>query len=99
RPPTNLLRAKTTFQYDEQGRVFQTNTFNVNQTNGTVSTTSLTAGSWYDHRGNEIKSVTPGGLVTKNRYDGSGMLVVTYQTDGQGDATWADAASVANNNV
>ncbi|HLJ97197.1 MAG TPA: RHS repeat-associated core domain-containing protein [Gemmataceae bacterium] len=99
RPPANRLRALTTNQYDDQGRLFQTNMFSVDPNDGTVSLASLTTSSWYDHRGNVIKRVSPGGLVTKNQYDGAGMLVATYQTDGQGDATWADAGSVANNNV
>src|SRR5436305_1426819 len=76
-----------------------TNTFSVNPTSGTVSAASLTASVWYDHRGNVIKSIAPGGLVNKNQYDGVGMRIATYQTDGQGDATWADAGSVASNQV
>jgi RHS repeat-associated protein len=99
RPAANLLRAKATTSYDDQGRVFQTNTYSVDQSNGTVSTNSLVAGTWYGHRGNVIKSLAPGGLVTKRQYDGDGMVVAAYLTDGHGDATWADANSVANNNV
>jgi RHS repeat-associated protein len=99
RPPANLLRAKTTTQYDDQGRVFRTDTYSVNQMNGTVSTTSLVNGTWYNHRGLVIKTVQPGGLVTKNDFDGAGRLVTNYVTDGLGDATWADANTVATNNV
>jgi RHS repeat-associated protein len=99
RPAANLLRAKTTTQYDDQGRVYQTNTFSVDQNNGTVSTNSLTTGTWVDHRGNVLKVVQPGGPVTKYAYNGAGLKVAAYLTDGLGDSTWADAGSVANNNV
>jgi YD repeat-containing protein len=99
RPAPSLLRAMTTSQYDDQGRLFRTHTYSVDPASGTVSTASLTTATWYDHRGNVIKSVAPGGLVTKNLYDGVGRVVTTYQTDGLGDATWADAGSVGTNNV
>ena len=99
RPPANLLRAKMTTQYDDQGRVFRTDIYSVNQMNGTVSTTSLVNGVWYNHRGLVIKTVQPGGPVTKSHFDGAGRLVTNYVTDGLGDATWADANTVANNNV
>jgi RHS repeat-associated protein len=99
RPPANRLRAKTTTAYDDQGRVFRTDTYSVNQMNGTISTTSLVNGTWYNHRGLVIKTVQPGRLVVKNHFDGAGRLVANYATDGLGDATWADANTVANNNV
>jgi RHS repeat-associated protein len=99
RPAASLLRARTTTQYDDQGRAFRTDTYSVDPASGAVSASSLTSATWYDHRGDAIKTVAPGGPVAKNRYDGAGRVVSTYQTDGLGDATWADAGTVANNNV
>jgi RHS repeat-associated protein len=99
RPDAGLLRAKTTTQYDDRGRVFRTDAHGVDPTTGAVSAGSLSTNTWYDHRGDVIKTADPGGLVTKNRYDGVGRLTTTYQTDGLGDATWDDANSVAGNNV
>jgi RHS repeat-associated protein len=99
RPAANLLRAKTTSQYDDRGRLFRTDTYSVDPATGAVSAASLTSGTWFDRRGEAIKTVAPGGLVTKDRYDGAGRLVTVYQTDGLGDATWADAGTVAGNNV
>src|SRR5262249_35037479 len=99
RPAANRLRAKTTTAYDDQGRVFRTDTFSVDPTNGTVSTASVSTNVWHDHRGEGIKMAQPGGLVTKDRYDGAGRQVTMYATDGLGDTTWADANTVANNNV
>jgi RHS repeat-associated protein len=99
RPAANRLRARTTYEYDDQGRVFRTHTFSVDQTNGTVSPNSLTTDTFYDHRGEVIKKADPGGLVTKTQYDGAGRVVKAFVTDGMGDSTWADANTVANNNV
>ena len=98
RPSGTLLRAKTTPQYDDQGRVFQSNTFSVDQRNGTVSANSLTTNIWYDHRGHAIKTSPPGGLVTKAAYDGAGRPSAAYLTDAYLDSSWNDAVSVSGNN-
>jgi RHS repeat-associated protein len=98
-PSASLLRAQTAVAYDDQGRQYQSQTYSVNPTTGAVSANALTTNLWYDHRGNVLKTAVPGGLVTKTKYDGAGRPIVEYFTDGLGDATWADAGSVANNNV
>jgi YD repeat-containing protein len=98
-PSTSLLRAQTTTEYDEQGRVYQTNVYSVDQTSGAVSANSLTTNTWYGLRGEVIKTSAPGGLVTKSVTDGAGRVTNVYQTDGAGDSTWANASSVVNNNV
>ena len=64
RPAANLLRAKRTTAYDDQGRVYRTDTYSVDPTNGTVSSTSLMTGVWYNHRGQVIKTVQPGETMT-----------------------------------
>jgi RHS repeat-associated protein len=99
KPAANRLRAGTAYDYDDQGRLFRTHTFSVDQTNGTVSANSLTSDTFYDHRGEVIETAAPGGLVTKTQYDGAGRATKTFTTDGLGDNGWADANSVANNNV
>jgi len=98
-PSASLLRAQSTAAYDEQGRIYQMSTFSVNQTTGAVSTNSLADNVWYDHRGEVIKTAAPGGLVTKDQYDGAGRLTVEYTSDGGGDTTWADAGNVIGDNV
>ncbi len=50
----DLLRAETTSDFDNQGRVFATHVFDVNPTNGTVSTNSLTTNFYFDHRGDQV---------------------------------------------
>ncbi len=85
--------------YDDQGRVYQTQVFDVNPTTGVVSTTALTTNGYYDHRGDLIAESAPGGLWTKSQFDGAGRDVMDYTTDGAGGATWAAAGSVANDTV
>src|SRR5207302_5987234 len=98
-PSSSLLREQTTTSYDDQQRKYQTQVFVVNQTTGALSSTGLTTSTWYDHRGNAIKSAAPGGVVTKKQYDGAGRVIVAYTSDGGGDTTWADAGNVIGDNV
>jgi RHS repeat-associated protein len=98
-PDPSLLRAYSTTEYDDQGRVYQTNTYDVNQTNGAISTNSLTTNTFYDHRGNVIEESDPGGLVTKTRYDGAGRPVVEYATDGGSGTDWNAANTVSGDHV
>jgi RHS repeat-associated protein len=99
RPPAARLRARTTTQYDDQGRVFRTDLFSVDPNSGTVSSASLVTNSWCDHRGEVLATSEPSNRMTKYRYDGAGRQIARSFTDGLGDTTWADAGSVANNNV
>ena len=98
-PAANLLRAQAVTSYDDQGRVYQTQVYDVNPTTGAVSTTALTTNDYYDHRGDLIAESAPGGLWTKSQFDGAGRDVMDYTTDGAGGATWAAASSVANDTV
>ena len=86
-------------EYDDQGRVYQTNTFDVNPTTGAVSTNSLTTNFYFDHRGDQVAESDPGGLWTKDVYDGAERLVMEYTTDGAGGTSWAAASSVENDTV
>ena len=98
-PDPSLLRAQTAYAYDDQGRVYQQMVYSVDPTTGAVSSTALTTNYYYDHRGDQIAESDPGGLWTKDVYDGAGRLVVEYTTDGGGGTTWADAAGVTNDIV
>ena len=42
KPSSSLLRAYVTTDYDDQGRVYQTNTYDVDPSTGSVSTYALT---------------------------------------------------------
>jgi YD repeat-containing protein len=98
-PSASLLRAQENGAYDEQGRAYQDQTFEVNQSTGAVNPNPLTTNTWYDHRGNVIATASPGGLVQKTRYDGADRPVVQYTTDGAGGSTWTAAGSVTGDNV
>jgi RHS repeat-associated protein len=98
-PSSSLLRAQTVTSYDDQGRVYQTQTYSVNPSTGSVSTYALTTNYWYNHRGQVIKEADPGGLVTKRAYDGAGRLTTVYTTDGGGDSSWSDAGNVTGDAV
>jgi RHS repeat-associated protein len=95
----NSLRAQENISYDDQGRVYQTQVYKVDPTNGTLSSTALTTNDYYDHRGDLIAESAPGGLWTKSQYDGAGRDVMDYTTDGAGGTTWAAAGSAANDTV
>src|SRR5262249_48846100 len=94
KPSSSLLRARSTASYDDQGRVYQQQTFSVNQSTGSISTYALTTNTWYNHRGLVIKTAQPGGLVSKEQYDGAGRAVKAFTTDGGGDSSWSDAGNV-----
>ncbi len=105
RPNANLLRSKMGTKYDNQGRVYQTNQYYVDQTTGAVASSTLDTNYWYDHRGNRIKTSVPGGQVTKTTYDGADRPTITYTTDGGYDAppgqtgNWSDAGNTLGDNV
>ncbi len=96
---SSLLRAQEIDSYDDQGRVYQTQVYDVNPSTGAVSSTALTTNDYYDHRGDLIAESAPGGLWSKSQYDGAGRDVMDYTTDGAGGSTWTAAGSVANDTV
>ncbi len=60
KPSSSLLRARSTASYDDQGRVYRTQTFSVDPSSGSVSTYALTTNIWYGHRGQILKTTAPG---------------------------------------
>jgi RHS repeat-associated protein len=98
-PSSSLLRAQADAAYDEQGRAYRTTVYSVNASTGVVSSTGLVTNNYFDHRGDAVKASVPGGLVTKDTYDGAGRLTVEYTTDGGGDTSWADALNVTGDAV
>jgi len=99
KPSASLLRAYTVTSYDDQGRVYQVQQYDVNQSTGAVSTSALTTNAYRDHRGDVIEVAAPGGLVTKSTYDGAGRLVEVARTDGAGGTAWSNAGSTAGDHV
>jgi RHS repeat-associated protein len=99
RPAASLMRAKTVASYDELGRAYKTETYGVDPSNGTVSTSALTSQVWFDIRGLTLKSSSPGGLVQKTAYDSLGRATTMYVSDGSNDLAWADAGNVTDDTV
>jgi RHS repeat-associated protein len=99
RPSSGALRAKAAAAYDELGRVYQEKMFSVDSASGSVSTNALTTTHWFDARGLEIKTIWPGGLVSKAEFDGAGRNTKAYAADGGGDSGYADADDVTGDAV
>jgi RHS repeat-associated protein len=98
-PSSSLLRAQEVDSYDDQGRLYKTQVYDVNPSTGAVSASALTTNFYYDHRGNPMAESDPGGLWSKSTYDGAGRDVMDYTTDGAGGTTWAAAGGVSSDTV
>lgn len=95
---TSELRGKTEASFDEQGRTFQTRTYEVDQATGTIGD-RLTSNVWFDHRGNLIKSSDANGLFSKLRYDGAGRATHRFVSYDDSETSWADADDVVGDTV
>jgi uncharacterized delta-60 repeat protein/RHS repeat-associated protein len=96
---SSALRAQTLTFFDDQGRVYKTQTFGIDPSSGSVSTYALTTNTWFDPRGNVMKVSSPGGVVTKYTYDSANRNTITYTTDGGGDSGYSDADDVTGDKV
>ena len=82
--PTYACQLRRGLELLDQGRVFRTHVYSVNDT-GSVDTNTLRTDYWYDRRGLLLKTLPPGGLVTKFGYDDARRVTKVYKTDGGGD--------------
>jgi len=96
---SSYLRAQSTTSYDELGQVYEESIYDVNPSTGAVGPYTLNTLTWYDPNGNVIETQVPGGLVTKDTYDGAGRVTAEYRTDGAGGTSYATASSVASDDV
>ena len=71
-----------TSEYDSQNRDYEDQTYSVDPTTGTISTTALTSYTFYGPRGNIISAGQPAGRFTLYVYNGVNELVDVYITDG-----------------
>ena len=100
RPPTafrsdltvRCCSAKQTASFDDQNRVYRSDTYSVSYS-GSVGSYTLQSNAWYNKRGLVIKSAQPGGQVNKTEYDGAGRAVKSYVTDGGSDSGYSDAGN------
>ena len=93
-PAATLLRSRIDFSYNNQGLVFRTASYSIDQVTGAVSANSLKTDRWFNQRGQLIKLQSPESVTTKLTYDGAGRKTFEYHSDAGGDASWADAANV-----
>ncbi|MDZ4850142.1 MAG: RHS repeat-associated core domain-containing protein [Pirellulaceae bacterium] len=103
-PNAALLRRQITNEYDNQGRVFRTNTATVDPTTGAVSTKLLTTDTWRNRRGYVVKfdpyqTVSTGTPIEKLSYDGAGRMTLSYKVDDNSESSWSDAQSVIGDTV
>ena len=98
-PSSSLRRAQSATSFDELGRAYRTDTYSVNPSSGSVGSDTLYSLTWFDSRGQVIKTLSPGGLVQKLSYDGAGRTTVAYTTDGGGDSGYSDADDVSGDAV
>jgi YD repeat-containing protein len=85
-PPLNAaaLRAQTVNKFDNQGDVYETDQYSVNPTSGAAGG-YLAADYYHDGRGDTVATVSPGGLVTTEAFDGMGDM--TLQQTGNAGST------------
>jgi RHS repeat-associated protein len=99
---SSSLQAESANSYDDQGRVYQSNTYSVDPSTGTVGS-SLTTNTFYDHRGDTIEVSNPGGQVNKAQFDGAGRDVKNSTSDGGvingATQNWANAGTLASDIV
>ncbi len=93
------LRAQTATAFDERGRAYQTTVFAVDQANGSSSETGLVTSSYFNHRGQSMAVIAPGGLVRTSVIDGAGRQIVQSTSDGAGGTSWTAMATTANDHV
>ncbi len=98
-PSASLLRSYEVMSYDDQGRVYKDQVYDVNQSTGAKSSSALTTNYYYDHRGDQIAESDPGGLWTKDQFNGVGWLTTESETDGGSGTTWAQAGSLSGDQV
>ena len=92
------LRAKTESSFDDQRRVYERTSYEVDQSDGTVGA-GLTSNVWYNHRGYQVKSASPNGLFGKTLYDGAGRAVTSFSSIDDDETAWSDALDAAGDTV
>ena len=91
----SLLVSQTTTEYDNDGNVFETDTYDVTPNTGEVSSATLVTKYYYDLDGNLVAESDPGGLWTKDDYNGAGELVAQWTTDGSSGTSYTAALGIS----
>ncbi|MEX1225052.1 MAG: hypothetical protein WEA31_10950, partial [Pirellulales bacterium] len=92
------LRARSEASFDEQGRVYEQSSYEVDQSTGTVGN-KLTSELFRNKRGFVVKTESPNGLFQKIEYDGAGRAVAQYTGFDTSESTWTEALDVVGDTV
>ena len=92
------LRAQTQSLYDARGRVYESRLYEVDPGDGTVGN-YLPSRTWYDARGQVVKTAAASGLFQKYAFDGLGRTVATYTSFDLDETAYADADDVTGDTV
>lgn len=97
-----FLRARVEHDWDDLGRSYETRVYGIGldeSGNAQAPYAPRITRTWYDGRGNVLKTAEPSGLVSKYVYDGAGRVTKQSLGDGAGDSSWQDACSVDGDHV
>jgi RHS repeat-associated protein len=92
------LRGQSETAYDNQGRAFQSTAYQVDPVTGSVGN-SLTSNTWFNHRGMQVKTLSPSGLISKTLYDGAGRATLSAMSIDAAETTYADALTLTGDTV
>jgi YD repeat-containing protein len=98
-PDLSLFVSKTTAQYDNLGRVYQSQVWDYWAAQGYSFGEKLTSEMWFGLRGEVIKTTAPGGGAQKMQYDGAGRLTTSYALSDDFSSDWYTAQNVWYNTV
>ena len=88
------LRAQTETLRDDLGRIYESRTYEVDPTDGTVDD-YLPSTTWYDARGYVVKTATANGLFRKYEYDDLSRPVASYTSYDVDEAATDYAAAIS----
>jgi RHS repeat-associated protein len=95
---TGELRAQANSLYDPLGRVYESRVYEVDPDDGTVGD-YLPSKTWYDPRGQVVKTATANGLFQKYAYDGLGRIVASFTSYDTDETAYAEADDVSGDTV
>jgi hypothetical protein len=90
------LYAQGKTNYDDRGRVYQTLTYAVDPSTGTVGN-ALTSNSWYDPSGNLLQQIAQGAgtVFTKSSYNGLNWVTASYTGYNTSGTSYSQATTVS----
>ncbi|ADB18360.1 YD repeat protein [Pirellula staleyi DSM 6068] len=96
---SGTLLGKQETLYDDLGRVYQSITYAVNPSSGSIGN-SLVDQTWYDARGNVAKLQPAGSKAfSKTFYDGVGRSTATFTGYDTSETSYADALTVTGDTI